>query len=208
MSRPYVSTYTGGRLHLDTINHHEITTEVLAHHLALVNRWNGSTKEPYSVAQHSLWVASIVPPDLRLAALLHDASEAYIQDLSRTVKSFIAERGSGYADLEARIMLGVGRAYGLDDPKKPGEAWWLHSTIKRADDAVLLAEARDLLVHTPDWAVERIPSEAMRDTIVPFTWQEAKRNFAQAIKDAFEERQRWLSGAGFRSNVLHRGVAR
>lgn len=199
MSRPYVSTSSGGKLHLDTIDYLEIKTEDLAHQLALVNRWTGCTKEPYSVAQHSLWVASIVPQEYRLAALLHDASEAYLNDLSRPVKVEIAKTGSGYDDLETRIMLAVGRAYGLE--MGTGAAWWKHPAITLADDAIMLAEARDVLLHTPEWATGEIYPKAHRDTIIPTDWKTTKGNFRTALKAAHAEHERWKSGRGFREQT-------
>ena len=61
--------------------------------LPKINRYNGQTIRPYSVAAHSLmctFVAEneylIKEPHLLLAILLHDASEAYIGDIVRPIK--------------------------------------------------------------------------------------------------------------------------
>lgn len=58
----------------------------IAHALANLCRFNGHTKFFYSVGQHSVLVADLVyswtkNKKLALAALLHDASEAYCADL-------------------------------------------------------------------------------------------------------------------------------
>jgi hypothetical protein len=63
-----------------------ICIDDVADGLARTPRFNGHTSRPYSVAAHSLLVASLLPPDLQLAGLLHDASEAYLGDLISPVK--------------------------------------------------------------------------------------------------------------------------
>jgi len=64
----------------------DICIEDIAHALARKCRWNGWTKDFYSIAEHSIHVAAFVPEELKLTALLHDASEAYLFDIPRPVK--------------------------------------------------------------------------------------------------------------------------
>ena len=75
LTTPYVSTFLGNRFYplVPCIDH--VAIEDIAHGLAYQCRFNGQTSQFYSVAQHSLIVASLVPTNLRLAALLHDAAE-------------------------------------------------------------------------------------------------------------------------------------
>lgn len=51
----------------------------IAFRLAHINRFNGDVGA-YSVAQHSVLVASILRPEHKLAGLLHDVHEAFIGD--------------------------------------------------------------------------------------------------------------------------------
>lgn len=61
--------------------------------LPKINRFNGQTNEPYSVARHSIncvraakMFYKLTKPHLLLALLLHDAAEAYIGDIVRPIK--------------------------------------------------------------------------------------------------------------------------
>lgn len=105
----------------------------IAHHLSNVNRFTGGTPWPYSVAQHSLLVASkiaMVDPLMRLAGLMHDASEAYLNDPASPVK-----RNPGMAELveaHERAQTIIFRAFDL-----PIEYM---SAIKWADDEAFREE--------------------------------------------------------------------
>ncbi len=68
-----------------------VCLEDVAHHLAIINRFHGATARPYSVAEHSLLVWRLargagLPPMGQMAALLHDAHEAYTSDLASPAK--------------------------------------------------------------------------------------------------------------------------
>ena len=71
----YISTYLGNRFWPTEPRIDRIDIEDIAHGLAYQCRFNGQTSAFYSVAQHSIMVASILPPHLHKAALLHDAVE-------------------------------------------------------------------------------------------------------------------------------------
>lgn len=67
----------------------DISIEVIAHALSKICRFNGHTKRFYSVAEHSIHVANILPDNLKIWGLLHDAHEAYtgFGDVCNPVKS-------------------------------------------------------------------------------------------------------------------------
>jgi len=104
----------------------------IAHALARVNRFNGHTSESYSVAQHSVLVAQNVPEEHKLSALLHDASEAYLGDISTPLKQLLPD----YKALEHKWQHAIAQAFGL-----PGI---MHVCIKQADLRALATEKRDL----------------------------------------------------------------
>src|SRR3954471_2936273 len=75
-------------------------------------RFNGQIKTFYSVAQHSVLVTRMVSSENQLAALLHDASEAYLPDLTSPVKRQIPE----FVEAENRLMEVIADVFGFAWP--------------------------------------------------------------------------------------------
>jgi hypothetical protein len=76
--------------------------------LPKINRYNGHTIFPYSVAQHSLLCQTVgimyyncTAPHYQLFFLLHDAPEAYLQDIIRPIKQYISDV---YLETENKIL--------------------------------------------------------------------------------------------------------
>ena len=167
ITTPYVSTYLGNRFYplVPRIDH--VCIEDIAHGLAYQCRFNGQTHEFYSVAQHSLVVASLVPTDLRLAALLHDAAEAYLGDMVKPLKVLLP----AFSAIEDQVSAIIAAAFDVDFSD--------YAPIKRADLIALATEKRDLMPHSVErWAyLDGIG--ALPQRIVPMSPGEAKRAFLQ-----------------------------
>lgn len=89
-----ISTYKKIRFNPLNPSVEDIDIEDIAHALSFMVRANGHFPEFYSVAQHSICCAreAIVRKGmgtLALACLLHDASEAYLADITRPVKKHL-----------------------------------------------------------------------------------------------------------------------
>lgn len=132
---PVIQTYSGQYFDYREPEKYHYEIYEIAHALSHQARFTGHTLFHYSVAQHSVLVARLVPPELKLTALLHDASEAYLVDIPRPLKALLPD----YAYLEARTMSAIAKYYGLTFP--------FPEAIKRADNMLLLAEKQQLL-HT------------------------------------------------------------
>ncbi len=78
-----------------------IDIDDIATGLSNVCRFGGQIEQHYSVAQHSCLVACIAPFQIKRAALLHDASEAYLGDVIKPLKVML---GDSYATIEERFM--------------------------------------------------------------------------------------------------------
>jgi len=135
--KEWICTYTGRKFWPMDPRPEDIDILDVAHALSNLCRFGGHCHRFYSVAQHSVHVSQICPAGHALAGLLHDASEAYLVDVPRPIK-----RAPGMADYryaEARVMLAVCSHFGVDHDSM------FHADVKKADDSMLAAEARDLM---------------------------------------------------------------
>jgi 5'-deoxynucleotidase YfbR-like HD superfamily hydrolase len=156
----------------------DICIRDIAHHLSLVCRFGGAVRAHYSVAQHSLMVADILPPSLKLHGLLHDATEAYVGDMVRPLKLFMPE----YREVEQRVWSAVVERFNLPELNESLEA-----EVKRADNRALMTERRDLLLHFPHkWSVKEPPvtaGESVYAPIVPLSPRDAEIKFLETFDE-------------------------
>lgn len=114
----------------------------IAHGLAHVCRYAGQCRAFYSVAEHSMLVADTVG-EFAYEALLHDAAEAFIGDVTRPFKQLLPD----YKRIEATIEDAMVGRFGLDRRSK--------DSVKHADLRVLAAEQAQVMAPgCADWAVE------------------------------------------------------
>ena len=104
----YITTVTGIHFYPLNPNPKDIDIEDIAHALSLICRANGHFKHFYSVAQHSIACAEEAiergcSVEVILGCLLHDASEAYLCDVTRPVKKHIPQYLRAEEKLQAVI---------------------------------------------------------------------------------------------------------
>ena len=116
-----IRTFTGKAFDLRIMDPDTICIEDIAHALAHTARFGGHLQRLYSVAQHSVYACTLVSRELQLAALLHDAAEAYLGDMPSPFKNMLPD----FRKLEAKLMTVIADKYGFEYP--------LHPNIKRAD---------------------------------------------------------------------------
>ena len=110
----------------------------IAHHLARLCRFTGAIKpEHYSVAEHSVHVSHTVPPEHAFAGLMHDAPEAYMNDVNRPLKRSLPD----YKRIEQLNWAVIAEKFGLP-PELPPE-------VHEADVAVFFTEQALLLPPMP-----------------------------------------------------------
>lgn len=129
----WFSTYSGRRVHILSPRPEDIDIADIAHALAHVNRFGGHTRRFYSVAEHSVLVSRLVPPEFVFQGLMHDASEAYLGDVIRPLKAWLPE----YKRIEKLWEAAIAKRFGLPTP--------LHPSVKQADMVALMTERRDLV---------------------------------------------------------------
>lgn len=120
----------------------EIVLDDIAWSLAHTLRFNGHLKHQISVARHSIYVAELVPDYCKLAALLHDAHEAYLGDIVRPVKAFLLMSGVRVDDLEKLWQHQIWKRFGC----LPGD-FYEEQAIIEADDLQL---AREMAFYAPE----------------------------------------------------------
>lgn len=141
----YIITYTGKEFYPFAPNVDAIDIVDIAHSLSQKVRWNGHSVVPYSVGAHSIQAARRVRlkgagKNLILAALLHDASEAYFADVPTPIKIHIPDIKS----MEYDIQRGIEEAFGLADGIVDSDM------VKKVDYECLLFEAQHILNKVPD----------------------------------------------------------
>lgn len=172
---PYIETYSGYRVYFNDIHKDIISIYDIAHSLSQICRFTGHTKEFYSVAQHSVLVADAQTtlPEKR-AGLLHDASEAYVNDLPSPLKACV-DLGD-YKTLENRFHYAINQKYKVNDGMTPN--------IKKADLAALFTEKRDVLNKPSNWGWGD-DIEPFKDVIIPLPPKEAKALFLKRFIELF-----------------------
>src|SRR5690606_7876594 len=124
-------TYTGRLIDFRGIRTEDIDIRDIAHGLAHITRFGGQAKNHITVGEHSLLVASLVPPPYRFTALMHDAAEAYLGDIPKPLKNLLPD----YRRIEEMLMRVISEKYRFSYPLPP--------VIKEADMKAIRQEWKE-----------------------------------------------------------------
>jgi len=163
-----VQTYTGYWVDPLNVKPEQICIEDIAHSLSLQCRFNGHCLRFYSVADHSVRVAWALPDGLNQWGLLHDAAETYLPDIPRPIKRIIPK----YAELEEKLLQVIAKRFDL--------SWPMPKEVKLADDRMLTAERRDILIPTKHKWTDR--AEPLPGKIVPLSAKASEEMFLGMAK--------------------------
>jgi len=145
----WMQTYTGRQFWPLDARADEVDIVDIAHALSQTCRYGGHCEQFYSVAEHSVLCSLVVPAEHALQALLHDATEAYLVDVPRPIKRFLGN----YEQIEQALAFVIGQHFGV-------ELEHLDPSVKAADNAVLLAEADEIMKpHPAPWCIPGEPAE-------------------------------------------------
>lgn len=190
-----ILTYTGKVFDFDALDSNEYDINDIVHSLGLQNRFLGHTRQPWSVLKHSLLVEALCfyfnyGPATQLAALLHDASEAYIGDVPTPLKHSY----TNFKEKEEQILRSIYKAlcpqicdeYGI----LHGEIW---EKVKHADSIALALEIKHLMARPPEhfkWVGVKYPDakDYIAGTATPEwvgVWRVANMSFYQDREQFF-----------------------
>ncbi len=141
---PWVATYSGRQVSLDCPTREDIALIDIAVGLSNQCRWTGQCWPFYSIAEHSVIVSNEIEArwetlksstflDMRqacLIGLIHDAPEAWLNDLIRPVKRLI----NGYENLEVLFANAVKDKFNLQYDDQD------YKVIKQIDDLMTITE--------------------------------------------------------------------
>lgn len=165
----YIVTWTGTRVDLLDPTPDMIDIEDIAHALSNICRFTGHTRVFYSVAQHCVRSAYLVGPGHKLEALLHDATEAYLSDISEPLKALLPD----YQAIEQKFDSTIRQKFGLPQV--------MNTAVKFADKVMLIEEAKWLT----KLKEEDLPLDmktAHFDELIPLTALGAYDKFMETYK--------------------------
>lgn len=154
----------------------EIVWQDIASALSKMCRFGGHTHTFYSVAEHcvlmSRWIEDKTGDrKLALAALLHDAAEAYVGDMVRPLKQHMPD----FKAVEQRLMDMIAMKVGLNDIY-PGE-------VREADNRILLDERKAVLGPKPaEWFQDIEGIEPLGVHIEALPWWRARYEWAARLQ--------------------------
>lgn len=144
-------TYTGNMIEITNPKEEDVCSEDIAHALSQICRAAGHFKYFYSVAQHSLncmkeACARGYTKRVCMAALLHDASEAYLCDVPSPLKRELGD----YKKIEKKFEDVIWKKYGLYPLSREEK-----KLVKQIDEDILWYEFK--VLHTLPIEFEKAP---------------------------------------------------
>lgn len=172
MTDPYVVTWTGKHFHPWNAKPEEVCIEDIAHALSMQCRFNGHVDRFYSVAEHSVIMSRLVEPGLELAALLHDAAEAYIGDMAHPLK--ISGKLDAFNDVEILVLATICEKFGVE------YAQTQDPDLKILDRRLCATEAKVFFPESPGWTGNYKPAEIEPEGLTP---KAAEKQFLARFKE-------------------------
>jgi hypothetical protein len=147
----------------------DFTIEDIAHGLANICRYSGQCSNFYSVAEHSILVSETAA-GFEFEALMHDAAEAFLGDITRPLKQMLPE----YKRIEADVEHAILDRFGVTGPLPP--------QVKRADLRVLAAEQKQIMPKGTDGWVRGQKVDPAPIVVRHLPPEEAKRVFLERFE--------------------------
>ncbi len=171
----WIETYTGRTFYIQEPSPDYVCLKDIAHSLSNLCRYNGHCEKFYSVAEHSVHVAKFIeflkfPTTVVMAALLHDACEAYTGDFPSPIKWAIPELQT----MEKKIQEAVHEHFNI------GPQAYKNKVIDDIDKRIVQDERKALMTKSClPWAVDGyVPLNITVEAWVP---EVAEKKFLEAF---------------------------
>ena len=173
----------------------EIDEISIARGLSTECRFGNQSPYPLPVAWHCVALSHVVPSEYAQAALLHDASEAYLKDIPRPLRRQEPFKGA-YEVVEERLLRVCFEKFGVDYDLMDNEQFlfydvkmsWCEMTVWSKTHPVFEAKMNGLFANNPkaiehskdqeyiEW-VERCPQDNV--------WQQAENAWLERFDELF-----------------------
>lgn len=202
----YITTYLKKHIDPTSASADDIDIVDIAHALSLLCRANGHFEHFYSVAQHSINCANEAKARgcskrVQLGCLLHDASEAYLSDVTRPIKAQLPK----YLETEEKLQNTIFNKW-ITPSLTEDET----RQVFEIDDAVLYYEFLNLLDEKISDTEPKILSELNYDFS---NFSEIESEFISKFKTLIGEKEKCFVGADWmkgkwlavelRNNIVH-----
>jgi hypothetical protein len=191
----WIQTYTGKEVDPLNPNIDDINIVDIAHALSNLCRYTGHCSVFYSVAEHSVVGALELSEYIKYGLdrftylgdveknilncqkqyFLHDASEAYLNDIARPVKPNLP----GYKKIEEDLTKIIYQKFGLEYPYN----WY----VKDMDNIMLYSESQYLFSSTKDWTYEKDSWQLEKDKFRFYSPKDAKIWFLETYERLFNK---------------------
>ncbi|MBL5899964.1 HD family hydrolase [Lelliottia amnigena] len=174
----FITTHTGKHFNYLDMREEQVDIEDIAVSLSNLCRFTGHLPEFYSVAQHAVLCSQIVPAEFAFEALMHDATEAYCQDIPAPLKRLLPD----YQRIENTVDALIRQKFALPET--------MSDAVKYADLVMLATERQDLELDdgTPWPMLEGIPPSEIV-TVIPLKPGQAYGLFMNRFNELTGARQ-------------------
>ena len=182
-----LETVSGRKIDVTNPDPNTIEISDIAWALSRMPRFSGHSIPyvPYSVAQHCIQVMKdLAPhgPQIQMYGLLHDAAEAYINDLPSPVKH-IPEIHAVISKLENKLMLTIYEAIGIRPPTEEEE-----QIVKIADKNQQAIEAYNFMYSRgSDWNLPKVTFKKLQEFEQPLTSTKAYDSYLNYFEILLEK---------------------
>jgi uncharacterized protein len=182
-----LETVSGRKIDVSNPDPADIVIEDIAWALSRMPRFSGHSIPyvPYSVAQHCIQVAEELKehgPKIQLYGLLHDAAEAYINDLPSPVKH-IPEIHAVIKKLEDSLMTAIYIALNIEMPTERQD-----ELVKIADKTQQAVEAYNFMYSRgKDWNLPDVSFIKLQEFREPMTSIDSYHKFLSYFQDLIDQ---------------------